>query len=205
MLNISQIKSFLTQHKDVQFEHSELAPYRKPLKEYNTQSARKASVMLLLYQEVDHLNVVVIKRPSYDGHHSNQIAFPGGKSEREDDSPLETAYRETEEEVGISASEIEYLGELSPLFIPPSNFLVYPFVGFIPSEPQFTPDPIEVEEIITFPLTRLFEQDVVKHQWMEHSSSLRVKTPYFDIENQVIWGATAIILDEFRQIIRACL
>jgi len=158
---------------------------------------RKGAVLILFYPDSNSSFIPFIKRPEYPGVHSGQIAFPGGKWEPEDADLSVTALREAEEEIGVYAEKVTLLGKLSDVYIPPSNFLVSPFIGFISQKPDFKPDPKEVEKIISCPFPVLLDKDIRKLTRVKGSSGLSFEAPYFDIENEVVWGATAMMLGEF--------
>lgn len=167
------------------------------------EDARKSAVLILLYKKNDTLHIPVILRNEYNGAHSGQISLPGGKVEKFDDSHEDTALRETYEEIGVERKKIKVIGCLSDLYIPPSHFLVKPFVGYIRETPKFKPDPKEVQRVIEIPLESFFKEDVVKEKaFVSSSSGVTKKAPYFDVENIEIWGATAMILSELIEIIR---
>ena len=144
--------------------------------------------------------IVLIKRPEYDGHHSGQVSFPGGKEEHEDRSLLATAMRETYEEIGLRLSEDNYLGDLSPLFIPVSRFMVYPYIFTWQAPGDFTLDPNEVDYIIPFQLKKLIDVNLIKYTRLQISEQT-IPTPYFAIGKEIVWGATAMILSEFVDIL----
>ncbi len=158
---------------------------------------REGAVLLLLYSNpAGNLHLVLIRRAEYDGVHSGQIAFPGGG--RENGEPLsETALRETYEEVGVSPGRITLLGPLTPLYIPPSNFEVSPFVGFTPARPAFVPDSREVAEILQPPLALFFDSEIRKRKTIRHATLGLINIPYYDVSGRDVWGATAMILSEF--------
>ncbi len=160
----------------------------------------KAGVLILLYPVNQVLHTVFIKRAEYNGAHSGQISLPGGRFEVSDTSLMHTALRETREELGIDISEIELLGSLSVLPIPVSNFEVYPFIGFTKRLPVFKPDPEEVETIIQTGLSFLTDPAYVKHETMMHDDQL-IEIPFYDVNGHHIWGATAMILSEFGEVL----
>lgn len=129
------------------------------------------------------------------------MAFPGGKHEPEDKSNVDTALRETEEEVGLARNSITIVGALTPLYIPPSNYMVYPFIGIATANPDFSPDPGEVADIIEIPLTKLAAPETVK--LLPPSPEFNfMEVPAYVVNSIVIWGATAMITSEFIEIIR---
>jgi len=156
---------------------------------------RLGGVMVLLYPDVDGIHIPLMKRPLYDGAHSGQISFPGGKLEEHDDDLLQTALRETEEEIGVAQNDIEILGQLSELFIVASNFKVLPTVGVVSKKPLFIPDPVEVEEVIPMKLDLLKNASFRKIKEM-HFPPYTIFSPYFDVSGEVVWGATAMMLSE---------
>ena len=126
-------------------------------------------------------------------HHAGQVAFPGGRIDH-GETALETALRETFEEIGISSEKIEILGSLSELFVDVSGFLIQPFVGWITEKPVFTLNAAEVEKVILFPLLK--QKDNLKETELETVSG-KLKVPCYHYEGEIIWGATAMILAEF--------
>lgn len=159
---------------------------------------RKGAVLMLFYPDFQQQAFLpFIKRPTYTGVHSGQIAFPGGKMEESDADLSVTALRETEEEIGVDAKKIQLLGKLSDLYIPPSNFMVSPFVGYTLEKPEFNPDPEEVVRIINCPVGTILDKSIRKTGTIQGSGGYRLKAPYFDIESEMVWGATAMMLGEF--------
>jgi 8-oxo-dGTP pyrophosphatase MutT (NUDIX family) len=159
---------------------------------------RESAVLMLIFPHQDKWNTLFMLRPDGQGVHSNQLSFPGGRRE-EEESPTETALRETHEEVGIHPSEIEILGELSEVYIPPSNFIVKPFVGFISSEPHFIENPQEVVELIKFPIDGLLQPGLIlEKEIFLPKYKVNFMAPYFDIHGHTLWGATAMMVQEFR-------
>ncbi|HRG78973.1 MAG TPA: CoA pyrophosphatase, partial [Cyclobacteriaceae bacterium] len=141
------------------------------------------------------------KRPDYLGTHGGQISLPGGKAEP-GESIFDTALREAEEEIGVSAKQIEILGTLSEFFVIPSNFMVTPVVGFLKGSPKFNPDPKEVVKILHGSLDELVLDDAVRTKEILAAKMFPMLAPHFEIEEEVVWGATAMILNEFRMVVR---
>ncbi len=167
----------------------------------NPADARPGSVLILFYRKGSEWFIPFIQRPIYDGVHSGQISLPGGKCEPGDKDMLFTALRETHEEIGIAPEEVNFLGALTPLYIPNSNFYVYPQVGWVKHSLFFTPDPLEVEEILEVPVSRLLDRKKVKY-FTREIQGVTISAPYFDARGSEIWGATAMILSEMLEVIR---
>ena len=182
-----------------------MAPYRKEHLRNNKwlipDNPKIAAVQILLYTKQESIYFPLMKRTEYNGPHSGQISLPGGKQEEFDLNLEETAKRETEEELGINRKSMNSLFSLSDLFIPPSNFMVTPYLSYINESPIFSPDDNEVHEILEVPLSDLMDNKLVKSKKIKHSSSIIVDTPYFELQNQIVWGATAMILSEFKQLL----
>lgn len=158
--------------------------------------ARMGGVLLLLFPRDDALIVPLILRPTYRGVHSGQVAFPGGGREAGDPDIVATALREAHEEIGIDPQAVDVLGQLSPLYINPSNYLVHPVVGWTERAPEFAIDEHEVAQLILAPLNDLL--DPANRQsdiWQLRGRTATV--PFFRIQEQIIWGATAMMLSEF--------
>ena len=161
---------------------------------------RDAAVLICLIEGGNDLHIILIKRTEYDGPHSGQISFPGGMSKESDRDLQETALRETREEIGISGDYAEILGSLSPLRIPVSNTIVYPFVAFIDHEPIFITDEKEVSYLILARLRSFLDPaNLKKEKWL--LSGKETEVPFFQLGSNKIWGATAMILSEFMAII----
>ncbi|MBI9036337.1 MAG: CoA pyrophosphatase [Bacteroidales bacterium] len=160
-----------------------------------------SSILILLYPHQDRISTVLIQRPNYDGVHGGQIGFPGGKYEQIDRDLMATALRETEEEIGVHPEAIEIIGKLSDLYIPPSNFMVCPFIGFCMEAPKFNIDPHEVDGIITISVDDLFVDEHIQEVSIPHRKYGTLDVPAFVIRNHIIWGATAMMLAEFRAVV----
>lgn len=181
--------------------HQELSPLETDVRSNalkNNSEPRLSAVSILLYDKNDELHFVLTKRHEYKGAHSGQISFPGGKTEKSDKTHLETALRETHEEVGVHPDNLSLIGELTPTYIPPSGFLVYPFVVQATNTPKFIAEEKEVKELIEVKVMDLVRPDSLKSTMMELKKGMKVKVPYFELNGEVVWGATAMILNEFR-------
>jgi len=163
---------------------------------------REAGVLILLYPRDGELYTVLIQRPVYQGVHSGQISFPGGKQEPGDCDLVHTALRETHEEVGIPPTQIEVLGKLTPLYIPVSNHMVQPVIGTLPDPPRMTPDEIEVDRIYEIRLHGLMEPGCLIQNETILVNNRKIQAPFFRYDGLRIWGATAMILSEFLEIYR---
>lgn len=174
----------------------------KPFRKRGKINFKNSGVLILLYPIGNKIKTCFIKRPAGDYRHNNQISLPGGKFEKgKDKSIIETALREAQEEVGINPKSVNILGCLSPLHIPVSYFYVLPVIGYMNSAPQFLPNAKEVEKIIEVDIDH-FTYNAVKTKNMFVDAEEPIKAPYFNTSEEPIWGATAMILSEFREILK---
>ena len=163
---------------------------------------KPGGVMILLYEDdAGLIRFPLIKRQEYTGAHSGQVSLPGGKAEKGED-PIYTALRECEEEIGVDRNALTVLGRLTNFFVIPSNFIITPVVAIADSLPVFKPDPYEVARIFTFPLSDLLIDDAIKHKEIVAAGKFRMMAPHFEIDGEIVWGATAMMLNEFRTILR---
>ena len=163
---------------------------------------RESAVLALLYPKNAVLHCLLMVRPQYDGVHSGQVSFPGGKRENNDLSLEHTALREFGEETGVDVNGIEILGALSAVYIPPSGMLVTPFVGYAERLGPWVPDPLEVARLIETPLAELLRDDILKRrQQFIQMMGRTVEIPYFDVDGEVVWGATALMIAELRELL----
>ena len=161
--------------------------------------ARRAGVLALFYPKEQDWNLVFIERVSSNrmDRHSGQISFPGGKYEDGDGDLITTAIRETEEEIGVPTNDVKVLGELSQMYIPVSNFLVHPCVGFLEYTPIFVPEQAEVHDIIEVPFGRFLKPETAQVTKLKLSNNIVLnQVPYYDLYGKVLWGATAMIMSE---------
>jgi len=162
---------------------------------------RQAGVLLLLYPIHGVLHLALTVRTASLNHHSGQISLPGGGWEEEDASLQETALREAQEEIGIVTDTLELLGSLTTLYVPPSHNIVHPFVAYTPQRPAFQPDPQEVAELLEISLQLLLDPATRREEdWMWRGAPLHV--PFYAVGEHKVWGATAIILAEFLELVK---
>lgn len=163
---------------------------------------KKASVIALFYpNKNDETCFLLTLRADYNGVHAAQISFPGGKFEKNDGSLKNTALRETYEEVGISISNISIFKKMTDVFIPPSNFLVTPFLGYLEQPPSFKKNH-EVEELITITVKDLLCDSSISTSTLSTSYAKNSKVPCFILNNYVVWGATAMMLNEIKELLK---
>ena len=199
-LSPENIRNALLGHLPGGSSHAKMLPPGRELtiSEDELNKAKKSSVLLLLFNNEGELTACLIKRPKHMKFHPGQIAMPGGRIEK-GESKLETALRETEEEIGITSDKIEILGSLSELYVSVSRFLIHPFVGWLKEKPQFILNKHEVEKTILFPVFNYrnnFDSTELK------TVSGYLKVPCVKFENEIIWGATAMILSEFYDLLK---
>jgi 8-oxo-dGTP pyrophosphatase MutT (NUDIX family) len=157
--------------------------------------ARRSGVLVLFYPHQHEIFLPLILRPTYDGVHSGQVGFPGGGYEPGDADLTITALREADEEIGIVADQLTLLGQLSPLYVFASNFLVYPTVAWSPQRPEFNVDPYEVAQLLEVSLRDLLDPaNYRQEEWQLRGRIAQV--PFFYVLGQNIWGATAMMLSE---------
>ncbi len=171
----------------------------KPRFEHKT-PPRPGGVLILLYEEDGVVKFPLTKRPDYLGTHGGQISLPGGKAEPDEDI-IETALREGEEEIGVSRNSIKVIGQLTKLFVIPSNFMVTPVIGYLEVRPLLNPDPKEVVRILEGTIDQLIKPDAVRTKEILAAKIYPMMAPHFEIEGEVVWGATAMILNELRVLI----
>jgi len=162
---------------------------------------REAGVLILLYQKKEELYISFIQRTEYNGPHSGQISFPGGKTEKGDHNIIDTALRESNEEIGIDPNQVSIYGQLTPLHIPVSNFIVFPVIGIYQMEPEFVIDPTEVKKVIEVKLKDLLNTENCTSKIFKYGD-LSFTAPIYNPNNVTIWGATAMILSEFLEIVK---
>ncbi len=168
----------------------------------HTLPPKPGSVMILLYLDGGQLKFPLTKRPEYLGAHGGQVSLPGGKAEQ-NENEIETALRETEEEIGVDRNTVRVLGKLSNFFVIPSNFMVTPVVGFINERPTFKAQEAEVVRIIEGSVADLIKPDAIRLKEIVAAKLYPMLAPHFEVEGEVVWGATAMMLNEFRVVVNS--
>lgn len=178
-----------------------MAPPMRQIQPGPEDRPRSSAVLALLHTTGDGLALIFTLRSTSLRHHGGQVSFPGGGAETADATLADTALRETQEEVGISRQDIQILGEMSPLFIAPSQNIVHPFVGWLPVLPPVTPNPREVDRVLQISLNTLLDPLTLDtYDWQRNGTKL--SAPCYRIGDTCIWGATAMMLSELLEIIR---
>lgn len=173
------------------------------LKQAYANNAKESAVLILLYEKNNETYLVLTERKTYPGAHSGQISLPGGKKDEEDTSFENNALRETEEEIGIEKSKIEILSSLTHLYIPVSNFIVFPFVGTLNEVPHFVKEEKEVEQILEVRLSDLMDEgNIIDKTIRVDSKNIQFQSPAYAVNGVEVWGATAMILSEFLSLLK---
>lgn len=187
--------------------HYKMAPVERleslKKKAIEDNTARTAAVLALFYpNKAQETNLILILRKTYKGVHSNQVGFPGGKEEESDDDLAATALRETEEEIGVPQKDIKLLKQLTQIYIPPSHFFVQPFMGITNKTPIFIKQDDEVEALIEVPLSHFMDDGIITTKTISTSYASSIDVPAYLINNHVVWGATAMMLSEVREMLK---
>jgi 8-oxo-dGTP pyrophosphatase MutT (NUDIX family) len=190
--------------------HLKMAPIERILElkkqAQSTKTAKKAAVLVLFYpSETNETHFVLILRKTYKGVHSAQVGFPGGKWEEGDTDYQATALRETEEEVGVNRDSIKVFKKLTEIYIPPSNFFVQPYLGTTHQKPKFVPQEEEVEAILEVSLKDFMDDTIKISKTMSTSYATSIEVPAFLLRENVVWGATAMMLNEVREMLKRLL
>lgn len=203
-LNVSKVKNIQLPGQVSQLKMA--PPFRKELLEKSKEAinfAKKAGVLALFYPDRNYeASLVLILRKTYEGVHSGQVGFPGGKLEKHDTSLEMAALRETNEEIGVPINNIKVLTALTDLYIPPSNFYVQPYLGISSYNVSFYKDDLEVEEIIEVPIKHFFNDDLVISKKVSTSYNVEIEVPAFYLNEYIVWGATAMILSEIKDLLK---
>ncbi len=175
--------------------------FRGDFSPYPNAVTRNSAVLIIIYSNNGKAESILIKRTTYNGAHSGQISFPGGKQDDYDKSLTDTAIREAYEEIGINPDDVKILGSLTPLYIPVSNHMVLPVLGTITELGKLKTNSKEVEYAIKFPLEVLTNPKTVSVKTL-YINGKEIVAPYFNIQNEMVWGATAMIISELAEIIK---
>ena len=161
---------------------------------------KSSAVALTFFENVNQdVELILMQRPHYNGVHSNQICFPGGRKELVDKNLSQTAIRESNEEIGLKAENFNLLGKLTPVYVPVSSFKIQPILYSYSEIPVFKMDRREVADVFTFPFDLLFQNEIIKNTNIKlYNQTVLENVPYFDIQGRIVWGATALIMNELR-------
>lgn len=198
---VNQIQTKELGGLDAQFKLAPKLRLRYNKQKIEASNPKKAAVLSLFYPNKDNKACFLLTlRASYHGKHSSQISFPGGKIEATDDNLKETALREAYEEVGVIKNEVQIIRETTDVYIPPSNFLATPFLGYTESRPDFTKN-YEVEELIEVLVEDLLDESNITSTFMKTSYMEKVEVPCFKLNNYIVWGATGMMLSEIKELL----
>ena len=198
-----KIKKLDLPGEEVQFKMAPIARLGDlKRKSVSFENVKKAGVMALFYPSVEFdTKLILTLRKRYKGVHSAQVSLPGGKIEARDRSFEDAALRETEEEVGVPRERVTIVKQLTELYIPPSNFYVQPFLGITHQTPKFTVHEREVEALIEVSLTDFMDNSCITTQTLTTSYATDLVVPAFLLNDHIVWGATAMILSEIRELL----
>jgi 8-oxo-dGTP pyrophosphatase MutT (NUDIX family) len=190
-------------------QYKMVPPFRRELLRKHKEemkNARKAGVLALFYpNKLRETTLVLILRKTYKGVHSAQIGFPGGKHEDSDETLKATALRETQEEIGITQNQIEVIKQMTEVYIPPSNFYVQPYIGITTKTPMFIKQVEEVEDIIEVSLNHFLDDAAIVTKSVETSYTTKIDVPAYELNGHIVWGATAMMLSEIKDILKVAI
>lgn len=166
----------------------------------NSECPNPAAVLILLFPVKQDIRFFLTKRTNVVQYHKGQISLPGGAWE-EGEQLWGTALRETNEEIGVREDHIQFIGELTPLFVPVTGFLIHPFVGWVDEEPETSPDPTEVESLFAVSVSALMDQNSCQREEQTIRDYV-FDVPYFLLNKQKVWGATSMVLSEFKTVLK---
>lgn len=183
-------------------------PFRMELMEQQLEAmktSKKAAVMALFYPDERQVTkLILILRNTYKGVHSAQVGFPGGKVDAFDKNLKHTALRETYEEIGVPIESIKVIKPMTELYIPPSNFTVYPFFGVTHQTPLFVKQDDEVEDLIEVLITDFLDDFSMTAVKVMTSMQTEILVPAFEFNGHIVWGATAMMLSELKDLLKIC-
>lgn len=178
--------------------HIEMAPALRRKITKIPDNARLSAVLVLLYQHEGNLYIPLMRRTQDGRVHGGQVSLPGGKHDDTDPDFTFTALREAEEELNIPAQEVDLLGDLTDIYIPPSNFKVFPRLGFLPARPNFLPEVNEVADIYEVQVSDFLRKEILGTHKVEIIQGMHLEVPgYTVLDQHLVWGGTAMILAEF--------
>jgi 8-oxo-dGTP pyrophosphatase MutT (NUDIX family) len=178
---------------------SEVLANRKALRADEPEHTPSA-ILMPLFKKDGQYHLLFIQRTERVKTHKGQISFPGGAYEKEDCTLLNTALRETYEEVGVSPTDVKVLGELDDMATAGGNYTITPFVGMIPYPYTFKLDEWETEELIMVPISALQDNNCFS-EGTTIVDGKEVETYFYQYGKKIIWGATARILKQFLEIV----
>ncbi|WGD35021.1 CoA pyrophosphatase [Olleya sp. YS] len=207
IIALPKIKNIPLPAEASQFKMS--PPYREKLIKLQAEkikNAKQSAVLALFYPDLEaQTKLILILRKTYKGVHSAQVGFPGGKVEEADKNLMHTALRETHEEVGVHPELVTVYKEMTQVYIPPSNFYVQPYMGVTNQTPIFTKQEEEVEDLLEVYLSDLLNEDNITNKLVKTSYDVEVEVPAFRLNNHLVWGATAMMLNEVKDLLKATL
>ena len=189
--------------------HAKMAPSNRldliKAIDFSKVTPKQAAVLMLFYPKASQTHLALILRTSYNGVHSSQIAFPGGKVEDFDVDLRETALRETHEEIGVNPNHVNVIRAFTEVYIPPSNFMVYPYLGYSESELEFILQEDEVAGLVEFPFADFMNDKIIVNTTMKTSYAGSIEVPGFQVREHFVWGATAMMLSELKETLKLVL
>lgn len=200
------LKSAISKSLPGKTAHLKMAPALRSEKYMSPNgSYKKASVHLTVFEKDSEPHLIFIKRASVikEDKHSGQIGFPGGQVEESDKSLEDCALRETNEELGLNLSKIELLGPMTPIYVYVSNFMVYPFVGIYHGDPEYILQKSEVDYVIEAPISDFLDDSIIKTKDIQIRQGILKDVPFYDLQGETLWGATAMMTSEFISIIKS--
>jgi len=207
LVSLSKIKNIPLPAEASQFKMS--PPFRRELiSRYKEamKDAKRAGVLAMFYPNAtNETHLALILRKTYKGVHSAQIGFPGGKYEAEDKTLKHTAIRETWEEIGVPEHQIKIVKQMTEVYIPPSNFYVQPYIGITKETPKFIKQDDEVEDIVEVSLAHFLDENTVGNKLVATSYTAKIEVPAYELNGHVVWGATAMMLSEIKDVLKAVL
>ncbi|MEC4114315.1 NUDIX hydrolase [Myroides pelagicus] len=203
---IDTIKTIIPQGVDAQalMVPTQRRPYLY-VEDFLEYHPKRSAVMMLLYPHAGEVCLLLIERASYKGVHSGQVAFPGGKYEESDRNLEHTALRETYEEVGICSRDIQVIKPFTSVYVPPSNFIVQPYLGIIHHTPELILSHNEVANVIALPINKLFDDQLIQQVTMTTSYANQIAVPVYLYQGYTIWGATAMMISELKESLKQIL